>query len=72
QDKKAEGYWYSTGTPSFLIDQLKKHSKSMVSLDGAKATKEELMDISRLDEIDLTALMYQTGYLDERAHSCIL
>ena len=71
QDKKAEGYWYSTGTPSFLIDQLKKHSKSMVSLDGAKATKEELMDISRLDEIDLTALMYQTGYFTIKEYNPI-
>ena len=59
---EVQSYWYATGTPSFLIDELKKHSTSMVPLDGALATEEDLMNISRLDEIDLIALMYQTGY----------
>lgn len=62
QGKKPKAYWYSTGTPSFLIDELKKHPKSMISLDGATAREEELLDISSLEEIDLKALMYQTGY----------
>lgn len=62
EDKKPKAYWYSSGTPSFLIDQVKKHPQSMVPLDGATATEEELMDISSLDQIDLKALMYQTGY----------
>lgn len=62
QNKKPKAYWYSTGTPSFLIDQLKKHPKSMVSLDGATAREDELMDITSLEEVDLRALMYQTGY----------
>jgi len=61
-EKEAKAFWYSSGTPSFLLDEVKKHSESMVSLDGTTATEEELMDISRLDDIDLTALMYQTGY----------
>lgn len=62
KNKKPKTYWYSSGTPSFLIDELKKHPKSMISLDGSSANEEELRDISRVDEIDLTALMYQTGY----------
>lgn len=62
-DKKETGsYWYSTGTPSFLIDQLKKHPNSVISLDGTTAREDELMDISSLEEIDLGALMYQAGY----------
>ncbi|MBF5059041.1 ATP-binding protein [Candidatus Neptunochlamydia vexilliferae] len=60
--KESASYWYSTGTPSFLIDQLKGHPQSMVSLDGTTAKKNELMDISSLENIDLEALMYQTGY----------
>jgi len=65
------GYWYSTGTPSFLVEELKKHPESMVSLDGATATEEELMDISSLEEIDLTALMYQTGYFTIKSYNPI-
>jgi hypothetical protein len=71
QNKKAKAYWYSFGTPSFLIDELKKHPESMVSLDGAMATEEELMDISSLEEIDLTALMYQTGYFTIKSYNPI-
>ena len=71
QNKKPKTYWYSSGTPSFLIDELKKHPESMVSLDGTTATEEELMDISRLDKIDLTALMYQTGYFTIREYNPI-
>ncbi|XWN35619.1 MAG: AAA family ATPase [Roseivirga sp.] len=61
--KKARGYWYASGTPSFLIEQLKKHPESMVPLAGTSAEESELMDISSLEELDLKALMFQTGYL---------
>ncbi|MBF5059281.1 ATP-binding protein [Candidatus Neptunochlamydia vexilliferae] len=60
--KESAGYWYTTGTPSFLINQLKKHPGSMISLDRTTARGDELMDISSLEEIDLKALMYQAGY----------
>jgi hypothetical protein len=60
--KQLGGYWYSTGTPSFLIDEIKKHHKSMIPLDGVIAREDELTDISSLEKIDLKALMYQTGY----------
>jgi len=43
----------------------------MVSLDGTTATEEGLMDISRLDQIDLTALMYQTGYFTIKGYNSI-
>ncbi len=70
-EQEAKTYWYSTGTPSFLIDELKKHSESMVSLDGTVATQEELMDISSFERIDLEALMYQTGYFTIKGYNPI-
>ena len=60
---KPQSYWYATGTPSFLIDQVKKHPQAVVSLKGLKVSKAMLSDISKLDRIDLAALMFQTGYL---------
>ena len=71
QNKKPKAYWYSSVTPSFLIDELKKYPESMVSLDGTTATEEELMDINRRDKIDLTALMYQTGYFTIKEYNPI-
>ena len=70
-ERRAKAYWYATGTPSFLLEELKKHTKSMVSLDGTTATEEHLMDISRLDKIDLEALMYQTGYFTIKGYNPI-
>lgn len=61
--EKAESYWYSTGTPSFLIEQIKKHPQSIVPLRGVTTLKSILLDISKLDRIHLPALMFQTGYL---------
>ena len=62
-EHKPQSYWYATGTPSFLIDQVAKHPQSVVSLQGLKVSKAMLSDISKLDRINLAALMFQTGYL---------
>lgn len=43
----------------------------MISLDGTTATEEELMNISFIDGIDLTALMYQTGYFTIKEYNPI-
>ena len=65
-EREAQGYWYATGTPSFLIHQLNYYPgspESIIPLSGTRASKIELSDISDLEEIDLVALMFQTGYL---------
>lgn len=67
--KKAESYWYSSGTPSFLIDEAKKYPQSVVPLRGTSALKSTLSDISRFDRIHLAALMFQTGYLTIRGYN---
>ncbi len=58
-----KSYWYRTGTPSFLIDQVHKYPQNLVPLSGATASENALLDISSFDQVDLTALMFQTGYL---------
>ena len=70
-EKEVKTFWYSSGTPSFLIDELKRHSESMISLDGTTATEEELMNLSFIEGIDLTALMYQTGYFTIKGYNSI-
>ncbi|MEM8727868.1 MAG: AAA family ATPase [Chlamydiota bacterium] len=66
--REAQSYWYSTGTPSFLIDQLKDQTGSIESLTGAVAVKSELSDIGNLERIDPVALMFQTGYFTILSH----
>ena len=63
QSKKFQSYWYSSGTPSFLIDQIKSRPQSIIPLHEATASENQLADISEVTQIDLAALMFQTGYL---------
>ena len=67
--EKAESYWYNTGTPSFLIDEVKKYPQLVIPLGGISALKSTLSDISKLDRIHLGALMFQTGYLTIRDYN---
>jgi hypothetical protein len=69
--RRIQSYWYNTGTPTFLLGELKKHPESMISLDGTIATDDELMGISHPDRMDLTALMYQTGYFTIQNYNSI-
>ena len=66
---KPKSYWYRSGTPSFLINQVKKYPQNLVPLSGATSTENNLMDISDLKQIDLVALMFQTGYLTIKEHT---
>ena len=68
-EKEATSYWYSTGTPSFLIDEVKKRPQLVIPLRGISVLKGTLSDISKLDRIHLAALMFQTGYLTIRDYN---
>ena len=61
--KKANSYWFATGTPFFLTEQIKKYSKDLVPLSGTQAKDDELMSSGSITEIDIKALMFQSGYL---------
>ncbi|XWN35375.1 MAG: AAA family ATPase [Roseivirga sp.] len=67
-EKEARSYWYDSGTPSFLIEQVRKHPQVAAPLAGTIAEESTLMSISSLEEIDLKALMFQTGYLTIQAY----
>jgi len=63
-DKRlAKSYWYRTGTPSFLIDQINKRPEALLSMRGKEAIESTLSDISDIRRINLAALMFQAGYL---------
>ena len=70
-EQKPKSYWYASGTPSFLLEQVKKHPNSVVPLSGVKAEESELMSMGSLAEIDLKALMFQTGYLTIVGYSAL-
>jgi len=64
-DKKEFGmYWFSTGTPTFLIDKLKESGfdAKQFTTDDYYEEESSLTDY-RIDNEDPVPLFYQTGYL---------
>jgi len=59
----AESYWYQSGTPLFLLNEVRKRPQSLLSMRGKEAIKSTLSDISDISRINLAALMFQAGYL---------
>ena len=56
-------YWFSTGTPTFLIKKLQESTMNYMDLsNGVEATAQELQDY-RNDNPNPVPLFYQTGYL---------
>jgi Predicted AAA-ATPase/PD-(D/E)XK nuclease superfamily len=53
-------YWFSTGTPTLLINMMRRQ----VKFDYERvATSAALLDKYSLDNLDMTSLLFQTGYL---------
>ncbi|NJM13615.1 MAG: AAA family ATPase [Synechococcaceae cyanobacterium SM1_2_3] len=55
-------YWFETGTPTFLIDQLRTRQIHLPTLEGFWL-EEELLGRFDVDGIEPETLMFQTGYL---------
>lgn len=60
-------YWFGTGTPSFLINLIKAKQFSIVSLDEAKMTLDDL-DSVNIEDIAVVPLLFQTGYLTIKSY----
>ena len=55
-------YWDSTGTPSFLLEQMRTQSYNLeAALD--ETYDESVFAAYELDRLDITGLLWQTGYL---------
>jgi len=55
-------YWFSTGTPTFLIKLIKENSYFLPQLSDLKVD-ERLIDSFDIENIDLEVILYQAGYL---------
>ena len=56
------GFWYSSGTPTFLIKLIKENPSSFLSLDELEISERSL-DTFDIRTIDIVPLLFQTGYL---------
>jgi Protein of unknown function (DUF1703)./Predicted AAA-ATPase. len=62
QKKEFLDYWFSTGTPTFLIKLLKDTYYPVDALDGVSVANSQ-MDTFDIDNLELPILLFQSGYL---------
>ncbi len=55
-------YWFETGTPAFLIELIERDNLLPYQIEPAEAN-EELINSSPIDNIKLTTVLFQSGYL---------
>jgi hypothetical protein len=58
--KRFHNFWFSTGTPTFLLEQMKKSNRFAV--ENTTVTSDTL-DKFDVDTVGIIALLFQTGYL---------
>lgn len=63
-----DDYWFSTGTPTFLIDLLQEKHLDMLDLDDITATADRF-DTPTEKIIDPVPVLYQSGYLTIKAYN---
>ncbi len=63
-DAKAFGkYWFATGTPTFLVNYLKKARYNIPNLENKVRLNALRLDSYRADVNDTVPILYHTGYL---------
>lgn len=60
--RELDSYWFGSGTPTFLIEMLKKTSFDLREIDGIQVSVTSLTD-DRADVDNPIPMIYQSGYL---------
>ena len=63
-----DNYWFATGTPSFLVEVLKKTDFDLRELDGIEVSAASLSD-DRANINNPVPMIYQSGYLTIKAYN---
>jgi hypothetical protein len=57
-----KSFWYATGTPRFLLDLMQKRGGIYLD-DEDLRIKETSLDVSDINHLNITSLLFQSGYL---------
>ncbi|MCK4763909.1 MAG: ATP-binding protein [Candidatus Aminicenantes bacterium] len=66
QEGKFSNYWFSTGTPTFLI-KLVREKHGPVEAIGEWEADEHVFDSYDIENMDIVSLLFQTGYITIKA-----
>ena len=61
-NRKFNNYWFSPGTPTFLVNMMRKFHTDLTEIDGSKAMQEDF-DAPTENMHNVLPLFYQSGYL---------
>ena len=64
--EKIRNYWFSSGTPTFLLEMIKDQNLEVTSLESYRVG-EAMFESFEIDNMDVYALLFQTGYLTIKA-----
>ena len=60
--KEFKNYWFETGNPLFLIELIRENNYNSIDIENVRISEESLGAFD-VDNIELDALLFQTGYL---------
>jgi hypothetical protein len=63
RDKEFANNWFNTGTPTFLIEQIRKNDDLKPFINKEEVEEVVLRDTSDYNEVGNISLLFQTGYL---------
>jgi len=67
-DGKFDSYWFDSGTPTFLIEQMRRFHSTPQSISEVRARKSDF-DAPTENMKSITPLLYQSGYLTIKGYN---
>ena len=67
-NRKFDNYWFSTGTPTFLVNMMRKFHTDLTEIDGSTAMQEDF-DAPTENMHNVLPLIYQSGYLTIKGYN---
>ena len=69
KSRSFENFWFETGTPTFLIKKIKENKSDFSKINGdGRKISDAAFNKYDIENINATALMFQTGYLTIKEH----
>lgn len=70
-DQKIDSYWFGSGTPTYLVEMLRKYEVSPSQLGATIGSLQADFDAPTESLTDITPLLYQSGYITIKDYDAV-